>query len=132
MTTQIDHAREAIAKINNEFMSAFERGDAARVAGLYTQGARLLPPGMGIVTGKASIEAFWKGAMTSGIKRVQLKSLDLEQHGDLAVEVGTALLYGAAGEIIDKPKYLVVWKLEDNQWRLHCDMWNGDASAPAQ
>jgi uncharacterized protein (TIGR02246 family) len=132
MTTQINRAREAIAKVNNEFMAAFEREDAAGVAALYTEGGQLLPPGVAIVTGKAGIEGFWKVAMTSGIKRVELKSLDVDEHGHVAIEVGRATLYSAAGEVIDKPKYLVVWKHEDSQWKLHRDMWNGDAPAEAQ
>jgi uncharacterized protein (TIGR02246 family) len=131
MNAQTNQAREAIAKTNDTFMTAFERGEAGRLAALYTEGGQLLPPETDIVTGKAGIESFWKGAMTSGIKRVQLKTVDVEQNGQVALEVGTATLYGEDGKLIDKAKYLVVWKLEDNQWKLHRDMWNAGAPGEA-
>jgi ketosteroid isomerase-like protein len=131
MNAQTNQAREAIAKANDAFMTAFERGEAGRLAALYTEGGQVLAPEKDIVTGKADIETFWKGAMTSGIKRVQLKTLDVDEKGQMALEVGTATLYGEDGELIDKAKYLVVWQLEGNQWKLHRDMWNAGAPAEA-
>jgi len=127
MTTQVTHAPEAIAAVNQAFMTAFARGDAAGVAALYTADGQLLPPGSDIVTGKAGIEAFWQGMMAMGvIKRAELHRLELDQHGDTAIEVGRATLYNEAGEVIDRPKYVVVWKCEASQWKLHRDIWNSD------
>jgi ketosteroid isomerase-like protein len=131
MNAQTSQAREAIAKNNDAFMTAFERGEASRLAALYTEGGQLLPPETDVVTGKAGIETFWKGAMESGIKRVQLKTLDVEENGPVALELGAGTLYGEDGELIDTVKYLVVWKLEGNQWKLHRDMWNAGAPGEA-
>lgn len=124
-------AHEAIAEANRLFMGAFERGDARGVAALYTSGGQVLAPGANIITGKEGIEAFWRGAMEAGIKRAELNTLELDHQGDTAIEVGRARLFSEAGEVIDEPKYLVVWKREAEQWRLHRDIWNSD-SAPAQ
>ena len=118
--------REAIAKVNEKFMAAFQRGDTAGVTALYTDGAQLLPPGTAMMSGRAAIEAFWTGAIGSGIKRVDLQSLGIDEHGDIAVEVGKVVLYGSAGEVIDRIKYLVVWKNDNGEWKLHRDIWNGD------
>jgi len=127
MTTQVTDASEAIATVNQTFMAAFARGDAAGVAALYTDGGQLLPPGSDMVTGKAGIEAFWQGMLAMGIiKRAELHRLELDQHGETAIEVGRATLYNAAGEVIDRPKYVVVWKCDAGQWKLHRDIWNSD------
>lgn len=131
MISQASGAKEAVAEANKEFMSAFERGDARGVADLYTAGGQVLPPGASIITGKEGVEAFWRGAMEAGIKRAELNTLELDPQTDTAIEVGRARLYGEGGKVIDEPKYLVVWKQEGEQWRIHRDIWNSDA-APGQ
>lgn len=131
MASQTSDVHQAIAKVNKQFMSAFEQGDAGGVAALYTKGGQVLPPGSDIITGKEDIGAFWRGAMEMGIKRAELNTLELDHQGDTAIEVGRATLYSEGGEEIDEPKYLVVWKREGGQWRLHRDIWNSD-TAPGQ
>jgi ketosteroid isomerase-like protein len=37
----------------------FARGDAAALAGMYTEDASLLPPGAEMIRGRAAIQAFW-------------------------------------------------------------------------
>jgi uncharacterized protein (TIGR02246 family) len=130
MTTQTTDTHHAIAEANKRFMAAFEQGDAHGLAALYTERGQLLPPGGDIVTGKEGIAAFWKGAMEMGIKRAELNTLEVDDQGDTAIEVGRARLYGEGGAVIDTPKYLVVWKREGGGWKLHRDIWNSDA-APA-
>ena len=131
MTAQTSNVHQAIGEVNKKFMSAFGRGDAGGVAALYTDAGQLLPPGSDIITGREGIAAFWTGGMEMGIKRVELNTLELDPQGDTAIEVGRATLYSEGGDVIDDPKYLVVWKREGGQWRLHRDMWNSD-SAPGQ
>ena len=128
---QAPGAHEAIAEANRNFMSAFERADAGGVAALYTEGGQVLAPGADIITGRGGVEAFWRGAMEAGVKRAELNTLELDHQGATAIEVGRARLYGEGGDVMDEPKYLVVWKQEGGQWRIHRDIWNSDA-APAQ
>ena len=46
-----------------------------------------------------------------------------------AVEIGQYTLGGADGTTIDQGKYLVVWKNDGGNWKLHRDIWN--TSRPA-
>lgn len=32
--------------------------------------------------------------------------------------------------MIDMGKYVVVWKQEERQWKVHCDIWNRNVPAP--
>jgi ketosteroid isomerase-like protein len=80
--------RAAIAAANQKFMDSFARQDSAGIAALYTGGGQLLPGNSEFVTGTAAIQGFWQGAMEMGIKTAELESVELEVHGDTAVEVG--------------------------------------------
>ena len=118
--------RKAIEAANAEFGAAYGRGDARAVAAMYTEGGQLYPPNERVVAGRAAIEAFWKAAMDSGVKRVELKTAEVESLGDSAVEAGTFTLYGKDGTTLDRGKYLVFWKWAGGKWRLHRDCWNSN------
>ena len=123
--------REAIAAANAEFMAAFSRGDAAGLAALYTASGQLLPPNMGVMAGQEAIQAFWQGAMDMGIQSAQLEIVEVEDHGDTAIEVSRYTL-GAGGQVLDQGKYVVIWKREGGQWKLHRDIFNSSLPAPGQ
>ncbi len=122
---------EVRAKIiagNKKFMAAFGEKDAAAVAKLYTAEGQLLPPGSEPVTGRAAIQAFWQGAMDMGVTQATLETLEVESHRDTAVEVGRFTLSGVAGAVLDRGKYVVIWKLEGRSWKLSRDIWNTSQS----
>ena len=117
---------DAILAVNKKFMSAFEQGDASGIAALYTEDGQLLPPGSDIISGHTNITAYWKGAMHMGVKKVLLETLELDSLGDVAIEIGRANLYSESGDKIDNPKFMIVWKREEGEWKLHRDIWNSD------
>ena len=121
---------DAIAAGNEKFMETFNRGDAAGLADLYTENGQLLPTGSDFVTGTVAIQAFWQGAMDMGIKTAKLEAVETEGHGDTAIEIGKYSLRGETGNVLDNGKYVVIWKQEGDQWKLHRDIWN--SSLPAQ
>src|SRR5882762_9140433 len=50
--------KATIQKLNDRFVAAFNKGDAAAIATMYTDDAVVLPPGSEMVKGKTAIEAF--------------------------------------------------------------------------
>ena len=124
MTTQTVDISSDIRTADDAFEQKFFQGDATGVAELYTSKAMLFPAGSDVVKGKTAIQDFWQGAMNMGIKAVKLNIVEVEQQGDAAVEVGLYQLKGAGGEMIDEGKYVVVWKQEEGEWKLHRDIWN--------
>ena len=118
--------RTAIAAANAEFGAAYGRGDARAVAAMYTEGGQLYPPNERVVAGRAAIEEFWKAAMDSGAKGVELKTAEVERLGDSAVEAGSYTLYRKDGTTLDHGKYLVLWKWVGGAWGLHRDCWNSN------
>lgn len=119
----------AIAAVNENFMAAFNRWDAAGLADFYTENGQLLPTGSDFVTGRAAIQAFWQAAMDMGRKTVRLETVEAKGHGDTAIEIGKYTLRREAGNVIDRGKYVVIWKQEGGQWKLHRDIWNSSLSA---
>ena len=121
---------DAIMAANKRFMDAFNNGDTEGVASLYTDEGQILPPGNDVITGKVGVQGFWQSLVEMGIKSVKLETLELNEHTDTAVEVGKYTLGGEDGQVLDQGKYIVIWKQEDGQWKLHRDIFN--TSIPAK
>ena len=125
----VDDIRAQIDKANLVFETAFAKGDAMGVANCYTADGMLLPPGAASITGIPDIAAFWDGGMKGGIAKIDLITLEAEQHGDTAIEVGRAELFGKNGSLLDNAKFVVIWKRVDGVWKLHRDIFNSSGEA---
>jgi len=116
-----------IAAANQKFGAAYDAGDAAAIARLYTEHAIVLPPGSNMVTGREAIQRVWAGAMQSGLKFTGLRTVSVEQYGNAAREIGQ---YTAEAPNPQKQmtkldgKYVVVWKRVNGTWMLDSDIWN--------
>ena len=125
--------RREIEQRVREFEAAFNRGDMAALAALYTEDATLLPPDSGAITGRQGIEHFWRTVRDSGVARIAMHPQQVEASGDLAVEVSTAELTAGFGDGQTSTipvKYVVVWKRRaGGPWQLGVDIWN---SRPAE
>jgi ketosteroid isomerase-like protein len=118
-----DAVRSEIEAANKIFEAAVSRSDGPGVAALYTGSAQLLPAQSDFVTGTEAIGHFWQAAFDSGMKGVSLVTLEVENHGDTAYEVGKLEIMGADGKVLDRAKYVVIWKEEGGSWKLHRDIW---------
>ena len=120
--------RESIEAALTVFTAAFNSGDGAGVAALYTDDAALLPPGGQRVDGRAAIQTFWQGGIDGGLTNLTLRAVEVEGNGNAAYEVG-AFSFQVPGEdgqpVTVEGKYIVIWKKgADGAWRLHRDIWN--------
>jgi uncharacterized protein (TIGR02246 family) len=122
--------RQEIEAANEVFMATFRDSDASGLAALYTENAQLMPPNADFQTGKPAIRAFWEAAIDTGLKEAELETLEVEPHGDTAIEVGKYRLYVEEGQQVDTGKYIVIWKRQDGEWRLHKDIFNSSNPAP--
>ena len=122
---------DIIAAANDEFMAAFKRGDAAGLAALYTEDGQVLPPNAGFVTGQQAIQGFWQVLFDMGIKEAKMEIVEVEKHGDTIMEVSKFKLMAEGGQVLDQGKYIVIWKKDAGQWKLHRDIFNSSMPAPA-
>ena len=119
--------KATIEKLNDVWTAAFNKGDAAAVATLYTEDAYVLPPGSAMVKGRPAIEAFWRQA-TQQMTDAKLTTVDVLPLGRSAArEIGTVTLKTKsqpAQEIVGK--YVVLWRKVGRDWKLATDTWNTD------
>jgi len=74
--------RTAIEEAGAKFVEAFDQGDAAAVAALYTDDATLLPPNNKMIQGKDGVQEFWNGAMQMGVKVAALTTVDVSDKNE--------------------------------------------------
>jgi uncharacterized protein (TIGR02246 family) len=122
--------REAIAAAGEAFTSAYNGGDAAGMAALYTEEGQLLPPNADFMIGREAIQAFWQGVMDAGIASIKIELLEVDDHGDTAIEVSKYALHAQDGTELDAGKFIVIWKRVEGEWKLHRDIFNSSKPAP--
>jgi uncharacterized protein (TIGR02246 family) len=128
MTEKEDLIRDAIEKVNRKLEATFMKGDARAVASFYTEDAILMPTGSEPLQGTASIADLWGAVLNMGIKEVKLETREVDAQGSTAIEMGQYTLRGGTGELIDRGKYIVIWKLIQGKWKLYRDIWNTSLS----
>jgi ketosteroid isomerase-like protein len=112
---------------------AVKRHDAAAVARIFSFDAKLMAPGFETITGREAIEKFWQAGLSGGIvKGITLTPSDITGEADgLLAETGTVATLDAEGKEKDQSRYLIVWKHDESEWRIHRDIINSElAQAP--
>ena len=119
--------KATIEKLNDAWAAAFNKGDAAAVAAMYTEDAYVLPPGAELIRGRAAIEGFWRQAAQQ-MGDAKLTTVDVLPLGPGAArEIGKVTLKTKSQplqEIVGK--YAVVWLKVGGDWKLATDIWNTD------
>ena len=132
--------RKMIDEANARAIAAFNSGDIASFAKIYTEDAWLLPPNASALKGRQAITEHWQGGWKMGVRNIKLATLDLRSRGDMAYEVGTYQLdvepqSGAspgAATMHDHGKYIVIWKRSaGGEWQWYRDCYNSDVAVAA-
>jgi ketosteroid isomerase-like protein len=117
-------SRSAIEAANKRFVEAFSKADAARIADMYAEGARVMPPNSPMVQGRQKIQELWQSLINTGAK-LTLSTSDVEAQGNVLYEVGTYELIFPDNKR-DAGKYVVVWRRQKGDWKLAVDIWNSN------
>lgn len=128
----LSNAKTSIEAENTKFMNAFKKGDSAGVASNYGPDGMLLPPNSEPVQG-SGIPALWGSFIRMGVKDVKLMTDDVSGNQDQLAETGRYEIYAAENKMLDKGKYVVVWKRVNGGWKIYRDIWNSNMpAAPAK
>jgi ketosteroid isomerase-like protein len=124
-TTLAPDLQPAMAKVNELFnVEVIGKRNFSALDQIYTEDARILPPGAPMISGREAIRGFWRDLVQGGnIRSAVLESSDVMASGDAAVEIGKATITAEAGPSMDV-KYVVYWRREGGQWKWHVDIWN--------
>ena len=122
--------RNAIEAASKGFVEALSKGEATKIADMYAEGARVLPPNSPMVQERQKIQEFWQGFIDTGAK-LSLNTSDVEAQGNVAIEVGTYELIFPDNKR-DAGKFVVVWRRYKKDWKLAVDIWNSNMPVPSK
>ncbi|HSK12609.1 MAG TPA: nuclear transport factor 2 family protein [Phnomibacter sp.] len=126
-----NEAAWALLKNNaHEFMTAFKEADSVRLANFYTEDSWTMPPNSEPVP-KTVNANMWAAVFRLGLNEIVLDIKDVTGNDDLLVETGLYEIYAGEHQQVDRGKYLIVWKKENEQWKMYRDIWNTSQPPPA-
>jgi ketosteroid isomerase-like protein len=97
---------------------------------LYTRDAWLLPPYSDAIAGEDILHA-WGAAIRGGVQSFVFNTQDVTGYADLLVETGKYETYGAGRQLIDRGKYVTVWKRENGVMKIYRLISNTSFPPPA-
>ena len=127
-----------VAKINalrDNFIAAFNAGDAAKIVDGYTADAVVMPSHHAAVTGKDAILALNREQFSQASLKITLKPLETTVSGNWGYDRGTYSMTitpkAGGAPMNDEGKYLVViQKQADGSWKVTRDIDNSDMPMP--
>ncbi len=126
----LDSAKAAIAASNKVYGECFAKKDSVAFVACYTKDACILVPNAPKMCGNDAIKGFFNYAISTGVGGIDIVTEELTGNADGLSEVGTYNLKDAGGKSLEKGKFIVLWKQEDGKWKMHRDIFNGDAPPP--
>ena len=131
----LERERAQLLKRDAEWAKLGSSGhDIDRILSYWTDDARVYPPDVPVVSGKAALRGYVEGALAIPGFSITWSTADaiLSPDGRLAYLLSTnaVTLPGATGELVTtRGRAVTVWRKEaDGEWRCAVDIWN---TAPA-
>ncbi len=115
--------RAQIEKLGDAWEKAYNAGDAAALAALYSKDAQVMAPGAEAASGTKAIQDLFAKDMAGGAK-FALTTADVVGSGDHAVETGKWVATSADGKHLDHGPYMTLFKKEGGGWKISRDIWN--------
>jgi uncharacterized protein (TIGR02246 family) len=115
--------RAQIQQMSEAWDKAYNAGDAAAVAALYTKDATVMAPGAEAASGTKAIRSLFAAEIAQGAKNTWTPK-DVVGFGDYALETGGWVATSADGKHLDHGPYLTFYKKADGAWKIYRDIWN--------
>ncbi|GMR29928.1 hypothetical protein PMAYCL1PPCAC_00123, partial [Pristionchus mayeri] len=113
---------QEIKSRQQDFMKAFNAGDAEGAAQVYDPDGYFMPNGKNPVKGRSGIEEYFKSDMADGVVTATIITEEVNGGDEWAFERGSYHLDGSRGP--ESGAYLQVWKKIDGCWLIHNDCFN--------
>lgn len=115
---------DTIRSLDTAMAADLNARDGSAAAARYTDGGAVLPPGAPFLEGSGAIAAAWQGAVDQGLTDIEIEPVEAEEFGEDAIARG--VVRGRLGDIVLRGKYMVWWKKDGGDWKMHRDIWNFD------
>ena len=115
--------RAQITKLDQAWQTAYNAKNAAGLAALYTEDAKVMAPGSATASGRAAIQAFFAEDVKAGATNT-LTTGEVLDGGTYAIAIGGYVATGPDGKHLDHGTYTTIYKKVDGGWKIFRDTWN--------
>jgi len=125
-----------IRKLAQDFASAYNAKDAAKVTTFFAGNATHMPPNSSPIRGHESISSYFENRFAEGATDLALEHRDIAGHGPLAYASGSYSLrlvppQGGRGRR-DRGKYVWILRNMAGNWRLEYTIFSSDLPVPSE
>jgi len=106
------------------WMELFNGKDADGLAAMYAEDAVMLPPNKPAIFGRDAIRAGFRESFGALDLKADIEALEAVVEGDLAYVAGRYRMWTGDGVLVDRGKYLEIWRAIDGKWLIHRDIHN--------
>jgi uncharacterized protein (TIGR02246 family) len=123
----------AVQNVQHAWYKAYNAGDGAGVAALYTDDAVVMAPDVPAARGMSAIRDYYSKSIadfkTAGLTAVEGANSNIGVSGDLAWQEYTYTVTDNSGAAVEVGKSLTVFQRKDGgKWMIVRDTWNRDAA----
>jgi ketosteroid isomerase-like protein len=123
----IKNAKKEIAKSNEVYFQAFAKGDSSLFIDRYAKDCCIMPPNVPAICGREAPLSFFRMAYATGIRNGKFITTGVFGDGrGFVTEEGLFQLYDANAALLDSGKYLVLWKLTPDGWKMFRDSFSSN------
>ena len=124
-TFDIKQGEASILQANQRLIKSFKEKDSIKAVSCYAQDAKLMLAGRPSIEGTPNIITYISSLINKGIDKLDLKTEKIWGDSSILAEVGTYKM-SKDDSLVDKGKYIVLWKPESGNWKIFRDMRNSD------
>ena len=122
------NARKSIETTDSLFMDLMNKGDATGLADCYTTDALLMMPNAPSIQGRSNIKNAMMNFIKSDATKMNVQINNVWGDDETLVSEGTMSFSTKDGQVVDKSKYITIYKKEDGRWKIFRDCFNSDLS----
>lgn len=126
----LDSVKAEIATSNKTYAESVAKKDSVAFRDHYTSDGCIFNSNMPRLCGTPGIMGFFNAALGMGITSLNLNTEEVLGGPSAVSEVGNYELKIANGTVVDKGKFVVVWKIENGKWKMYRDIFNSDNPPP--
>ena len=123
-TFDLTAMKKLIKEKSDKFTQAHITRDTAYLNNIFTKDANVYSPNSDIITGRDAIAAVNNEWVNYGIKEFTEETTSFYGNEDYLIDEGTFYLRYGEDNIIDKGKYINIWKKENGEWKMCSSIWN--------
>lgn len=107
-------------------------GDLDGLVDLYAEDAMVFPPNAEAESGHDAIRESMRpfAEMSEQGIRIDLADRKAVSSGDLGYQTGRFSIASADGELLDRGKFIEIWRKVDGEWKISHDMYSSDLPPP--